>query len=276
MNRLDYYVEMAHLLRKVLDESILFGITDTEKILCYYPSNTIDFGMKVGDPLNPEDQNVATTLRGQEYDGHLPEHLYGYEIAVKGYPIFDEDRKVIGSFLVAFSHHREKKLSDYMEQINKVAKELQGGIEQIAAHSQELAATSLEISEQAGRAEEKSANIEEVVKTIGGIARQTNLLGLNAAIEAARAGESGKGFSVVADEVRKLSDGSKEAAETINTFLKEIQDSIGTLSENISQISSSTNEQAKQVTDFTKIIESLNEFKVEMNQFIEEIRQDTK
>ena len=102
------------------------------------------------------------------------------------------------------------------------------------------------------------------------------MLGLNAAIEAARAGENGKGFAVVADEVRKLSDGSKEAAETINTFLKEIQDSIGTLSENISQISSSTNEQAKQVTDFTKIIESLNEFKEEMNHFIEEIRQDTK
>ena len=161
---------MAQLVRKVLDESILFGITDTEKVLCYYPSNTIDFGMKVGDPLNPEDQNVATTLRGQEYDGHLPESLYGYEIAVKGYPIFDENRKVIGSFLVAFSHHREKKLSGYMEHINGVAKELQSGIEQIAAHSQELAATSLEISEQAGRAEEKSAKMEEVVKTIGGIA----------------------------------------------------------------------------------------------------------
>ncbi|MFS0657106.1 methyl-accepting chemotaxis protein [Bacillus sp. 179-C3.3 HS] len=276
MNRLDYYVEMSRFIRKILDDSILFSITDTEKVLCYYPSTTIDFGVKVGDGLNKEDQNVATTLRGEEYEGHLPESLYGYEIAVKGYPIFDEERKVIGSFLVAYSHHREKQLSGYMEHINKVTTELQGGIEQIAAHSQELAATSLEISEQAGRAEEKSANIEEVVKTIGGIARQTNLLGLNAAIEAARAGENGKGFAVVADEVRKLSDGSKEAAETINTFLKEIKDSIGTLSENISQISSSTNEQAKQVTDFTKVIESLNEFKEEMNQFIDEIRKESK
>ncbi|MDM5296616.1 hypothetical protein QUF51_00120 [Bacillus pumilus] len=38
---------------------------------------------------------------------------------------------------------------------------------------------------------------------------------------------------------------------------------------------SSINEQAKQVSDFTKIIESFNEFKEEMNQFIADIRQNT-
>lgn len=63
--------------------------------------------------------------------------------------------------------------------------------------------------------QKRSADINEIVETIGQIANQTHLLAFNAAIEAARAGEHGLGFSVVADEVRKLAEKSGTAARQI-------------------------------------------------------------
>lgn len=68
----------------------------------------------------------------------------------------------------------------------------------------------------------KCNNISEVMQSIKSVAEQTNLLALNAAIESARAGEHGRGFAVVADEVRNLAIKSKESAEEIEHITVEL------------------------------------------------------
>ena len=60
------------------------------------------------------------------------------------------------------------------------------------------------------------SSITALANDIMGIAKQTNLLSLNASIEAARAGESGRGFAVVAEEIGNLSNSSSETANKIS------------------------------------------------------------
>lgn len=66
-----------------------------------------------------------------------------------------------------------------------------------------------------------STSLAGMAEDVGKLARQTNLLSINAAIEAARAGESGRGFAVVATEVRRLSTESGDTGKRIGDQVRQ-------------------------------------------------------
>ena len=68
------------------------------------------------------------------------------------------------------------------------------------------------------------ADVNDFLGNIEQIAKETNMLALNASIEAARAGESGRGFAVVARDVAKLAEESKTAVNEIFNVMNKINE----------------------------------------------------
>lgn len=81
---------------------------------------------------------------------------------------------------------------------------------------------------------EESKSVDQVnnlTEDILSIARQTNLLSLNASIEAARAGEAGRGFAVVATEISQLASESHKTANRIQEINDQVVKAVNNLAE---------------------------------------------
>ncbi|OLN21983.1 chemotaxis protein [Domibacillus antri] len=270
MNALVQAAPYIHLLMK---EDINLGIVDksSNAFLCYMPSKEIDFQIKAGDPINPDDHNVQTALRGQVSHTYVSEDVYGVPFGAAAFPVYDDQGQIVGAIAVGYPMDKEQKLDQYMERIERIVTDLQEKIHTVASHSEELAAASDEVAAQSKNALENSEKTQDITNFIRSVSRQTNLLGLNASIEAARAGQYGAGFNVVAQEVRKLSNETSNATESIEQALSIISTNIGSLMENTSHIHQASKQQADLVQDFSYIMDSLSTVSEEMKQFMKQV-----
>lgn len=91
--------------------------------------------------------------------------------------------------------------------------------------------------------------VEANNSNIADIARQVNILAINAKIEAARAGESGRGFGVVAEAINELSHKTALAAEDIEESITSLSEWVGTMRNEASTVS----------TDATAVLDSAEE-----------------
>ena len=139
--------------------------------------------------------------------------------------------------------------------------------------------------------QQSSRKVEEVTGVIDSIAFQTNILALNAAVEAARAGEQGRGFAVVAAEVRQLAMRAGEAAREIKGLIAtsaqnvetgtalvngaghtmgQIVESIRNVASMISDISTTTLSQTRDINDINTAVARLDQMTQQNSALVEE------
>jgi methyl-accepting chemotaxis protein len=146
-----------------------------------------------------------------------------------------------------------KTLQDAISKLsNETIKDLDTIVDQTTQKLQIANEKENEMSGELRELQEQAISVKEVVSVIKDIADQTNLLALNAAIEAARAGEHGRGFAVVSDEVRTL-------AEKTQKSLQEIDISINSVVQSISNNSNQMNQNAKDIESLTEDMQLVKE-----------------
>ncbi len=107
--------------------------------------------------------------------------------------------------------------------------------------------------------QELLSNLEKDNARVLSIAKETNLLSLNASIESARAGEAGRSFAVVAGQINKLSASSKETAEQSDANHKKILEAIQIIkdgTEHLAEVVTEVSERTQNLAASTEQISS--------------------
>lgn len=141
------------------------------------------------------------------------------------------------------SEHAGNKMSETVE----VSKKGRTDMEHVGKALDNIRTSVQNLSDAVNKVGIASGEIVDIVKLIGDIADETNLLSLNASIEAARAGEAGRGFGVVATEIGKLAENSATSVEHISKLIYEVN---GLVSSAVQQ----ANDSAKDINESSDLI----------------------
>lgn len=114
------------------------------------------------------------------------------------------------------------KISGVVSSVNTMVVTNHDNIEATATHLSSVDNSMVHLDELINNLQSAMERIKTFSNEIDNIARQTNILSLNAAVEAARSGKAGAGFAVVAGEVRTLAAQSKECSNAINSVIGEL------------------------------------------------------
>jgi len=268
---LDMMMKLAPYINDFVAGDIGISITREGKYVKYVPGKSLNLNTPVGEPVlkGGTKQALETGKRVVKVISR-EKSAFGIPYVACATPLKD-GTEVVGCITTTQSVNS-------MERVAVFSGDVAASSEELTAGMQELAGRSSEVENACGQLENLGENLmaaakqtDEIVAFIRKVASQTNLLGLNAAIEAARVGEAGRGFSVVAEEVRKLAVDSSDAADKIATSLGSMNNTIKTLSQEITKIDEVIAGQNSSIGEMAKASENLASTAVNLSEVAQEM-----
>jgi methyl-accepting chemotaxis protein len=152
-----------------------------------------------------------------------------------------------------------EELAKYTEQLNESADQIRMSMEQLAGEAEKLASYGESLAGTSETATQEAEKTHEILKLIEDIAKQTNIIGLNAAIEAARVGQAGQGFSVVATEIRKLAENTSVSTKKVSGITRTIINYMQTINGGIKESGLIAQSQAAASEEVLAALETLSD-----------------
>ncbi len=229
---------IAHLVREIFPGDMSFAVIEGDAYLVYVPGKTIDIKKKPGDKLTEGSAGHRCMMekRSITKEFRKEDSPFGFPYVATSIPVFDASGNAVGCVITAENTSRQESMRETAGMLRASTGQIADSLQTMTGQMEEMRAAGELLNSITHGAVEKVESTEQVFGVIEGVAKQTNLLGLNASIEASRLGDQGKGFGVVAQEVRKLAVRSSESAKQIKEILEyfknstvEINDSTDTL-----------------------------------------------
>lgn len=232
------FVSIAPYINQITAADMSVSVIEGDTYLVYVPAENLDFGKKPGDRLKPNTTAVKCMREKKRLIAEVKKEdsLTGVPYLVNAMPVIDERGEAIGCIVTIETTDNQEFIREAAGNLQKSAAHLSEAILNVSSQAEKLAATGEQLQSSAVATLEKVQETDKIVTFINNVAKQTNLLGLNAAIEASRVGDVGKGFGVVADEVRKLAVHSAESARQINAVLQDIHNSNKSMSNQSNEV----------------------------------------
>jgi len=250
--KLEAFLEIVGELSELYCEEVGFGVYDTEKLVAYYPSIHLDFGLKVGQPIAKGTTAEQSLRTGKRIIKRMPREVLGIPYVGISHPIREKDGQIVGVISAVVLTEQLDTLFDAGQNILATSQQISATVETFSHIAKELAVTARKMNAETDQTLSTVQQTNLISTEIKKISAQTNVLGINAAIEAARAGEHGRGFSVVAGEVRKLAQNTRVSAVGIDEMVQQVRNSVENFTCAINELTIVIESQANSATELTQ------------------------